>query len=499
MRRRFLLFGIALAAAVAIAACAGDDTTVDPDSATSAPTTTGPTTTAAPSTTTPPATLPEPQVVPATFEAGILPIIQTTCAQCHTGEGPGTQQVRFDTAADFAANAGDIALVVGAGVMPPWPASSESVAFHDDWSLTRAEVDAIVEWSTDGAALDVAPDLEIEPDVETIHLADVDLEIAPEVGFDGTASTGDEYRCYIYDPALTQPTWLQGFEFVPDQAEVVHHAIGYRISADRRQQAEDRDAAQTDGGGWTCFGGTGLGIDEIFLGWAPGQRATTFPDGTGLLLQPGEFLVVQVHYHFDIDAPEDRSSLRLDFAEEGADLTEVRIGTLLAPAEIPCTEGESGPLCDRDTALAAKVAEYGLRGAPADFILTLCGQSPDDFADMTGGIATSSCDTPVFEGGRIMSVLGHMHELGRSFRMTLNPGEPDERILLDIPAWTFDWQFNYNLAEDITVGRGDTIRIECSWDRSLRDPDLEPAYVLWADGTDDEMCFATVTVYDAGT
>ncbi|MDH3606187.1 MAG: cytochrome c [Acidimicrobiia bacterium] len=490
-----LLLGAGLA--LAMAGCAGDDGTAEVATTIATPTTTA---TTVPPTTVVPATvapIPDPpQIVPATFEAGILPIVQSTCAQCHTGDGPGTQHLRFDTAANFAENADDIALVVGARAMPPWPASPESVPFHDDWSLTDEEITAIVEWSKQGAALDVVPETEIVPTFESINLADVDLEIVPEVGFDGTPATGDEYRCFIYDPDLTEPTWLAGFEFVPDQTEVVHHAIGYRIPADMRQRALEKDAAQTDGGGWTCFGGTGLGIDEIFLGWAPGQKATQFPDGSGLLLEPGEFLVVQVHYHFDIDAPEDRSSIRLDFADD-AGLSEIHIETLLAPAEIPCTTDEEGPLCDRATALATKVADYGLRGAPADFILSFCGQSSADYANMTSGIATSSCDSRIQDPGQIISVLGHMHELGRSFRMTLNPDEADEQILLDIPDWTFDWQFNYNLAEEITVEQGDTIRIECSWDRSLRDPDLEPAYVLWADGTDDEMCFATVSTYES--
>ena len=40
----------------------------------------------------------------------------------------------------------------------------------------------------------------------------------------------------------------------------------------------------------------------------------------------------------------------------------------------------------------------------------------------------------------------------------------------------------------------DVVLLECGWDRSRRDPSLEPAYILWADGTNDEMCFATITV-----
>jgi len=116
---------------------------------------------------------------------------------------------------------------------------------------------------------------------------------------------------------------------------------------------------------------------------------------------------------------------------------------------------------------------------------------------MTDGIASSSCILPIRDVGEIVSVFGHEHEIGKSIRMTLNPGAPDERILLDIPDWDFDWQYNYYPTESIMVERGDSVLLECSWDRSRRSVDLEPAYVLWADGTNDEMCFATIAVRGA--
>ena len=128
----------------------------------------------------------------------------------------------------------------------------------------------------------------------------------------------------------------------------------------------------------------------------------------------------------------------------------------------------------------------------ADIIVRGCGYELDDFASMTDGIATASCDQPIQAFGEIVSVFGHEHELGKSFRMTLNPDTTDERVLLDIPAWRFDWQLIYEPTESIVLEPGDSIRIECTWDRALRDEALEPAYVMWADGTDDEMCFSAV-------
>ena len=44
----------------------------------------------------------------------------------------------------------------------------------------------------------------------------------------------------------------------------------------------------------------------------------------------------------------------------------------------------------------------------------------------------------------------------------------------------------------IVIERGDVIRVECSWDRSLIDDGTEPRYVMWAEGTEDEMCYSTV-------
>ena len=43
--------------------------------------------------------------------------------------------------------------------------------------------------------------------------------------------------------------------------------------------------------------------------------------------------------------------------------------------------------------------------------------------------------------------------------------------------------------------RDDVIRLDCVWDRSLRPNNLEPSYVLWADGSNDEMCFAVIMSY----
>jgi hypothetical protein len=424
----------------------------------------------------------------------VLPILEQSCARCHTGDGPGTGHVPMNTVGDVLENADLIFASVDTGFMPPWPASNESIDFRNNWNISDDERERIIEWASFEPEVDIDPATPIVSTSGVRGLDDVDVVVSGEGSYDGEQYQADEYRCFVFDPKLTEATWITAYDFVPDQTEVVHHAIGYLASADMRERAGELSGSDPDQGGWSCFGDSGLSNDNIFLGWAPGQGPTVFPEDSGLHLEAGDFIVLQIHYHFEVDAPADNSTLELQTLIGTSELDPIDVVEFIAPAEIPCRSDEEGPLCDRDAALANAIDKYGEDGVLADVTLAICRSSVADYAEMTDGIASSSCDLPMRSGGDIVSVLGHEHEIGRSFRMTLNPGTPDERVLLDIPDWRFDWQLNYYPVETITVSPGDFVRIECSWDRGRRDPELEPAYIVWADGTDDEMCFATVSI-----
>ncbi len=492
-----------LVALVAMACGAGDNATdqsVEPTSTSvSAPPTTeaapAPTTTEAPTTSMSTTTAPvDPIAYDGDFGASVVPVLAEKCASCHAPGGPGTAHWVLGDVADVTENRQAIIEVIEEGLMPPWPAGGASPAFAGDRSLRDDQLQTLLDWHADGGPVDVDAATPIEPVNGIVGLENPDQTLTPAEPYGGSLASTDDYRCQIYDPELPDGGWITAYEFLPDQTEVVHHAIGYLIPADRRARAEARDGE--DGKpGWSCYGSSGLGQDEIFLGWAPGQDPSAFPEGSGLWVEPGAFIVVQIHYHYETDAPADASALALKLAD-GGELDPIQVSSLVAPAEIPCAADESGPLCDRDAALAAAEAKYGDEGVLADETLRICRASVEDFASMTDGIASSRCDIPallVGAVGEVVSVLGHQHEIGAWFRMTVNPGKPDERVLLDIPKWDFDWQYNYIPAQPIVIDADDLIRIECGWNRAFRDPRLEPAYVLWADGTDDEMCFATIT------
>jgi hypothetical protein len=203
---------------------------------------------------------------------------------------------------------------------------------------------------------------------------------------------------------------------------------------------------------------------------------------------------VQIHYHYAHSNPPDQSRMVIVLADPTkGDIEEIDYAVYLAPAEIPCSTLEKGPLCDRNAVLEQLNGRYGVvASAIANSLHRVCGTKPEDFAGMTSGVANASCDHRIFKDAEVLAIFGHMHEIGKTYRMTLNPGTPEEKVLLDIPNWDFGWQFNYEPADRLFVKAGDTIRVECSWDRSLM-PVGEPRYVTWAEGTEDEMCYSAVT------
>ncbi len=474
--------------------------------------------------------LPAVEVASGAFAAHVQPILETRCVSCHTAGGPGWSTLAFDTAGQAAEVAEDIALVTEIRFMPPWLPSDLSPAFEHDWSLSDEEVTVIRDWAKAGGGLDVAVDTPLVARVQAVLPIEEDQKIAPRDGLytgysdaDGNPIKSDDYRCQVHEVADPEGdgNWVKGFEFRPDQTSVVHHAIVYRVPASAAAEvrakiaAEDKieaDSGFSDEPGWTCFGLSGLSSEGVYSiqGWAPGQSPTIYPDGYGIYLYPGDMIVNQIHYHYDHDTPADGSWIILDTAtpsEIAAGITHITGSTYLTPAEVPCTPEEMAiaqqraetidgysNLCIRENVLADIGEKYDLFATfIPDALLRGCDGTVDDYDDLVGSVGYSSCDMRVRDAGTIHTVLGHMHEFGAAYRMTLNPGTPEERILLDIPVWDFEWQLNYAPIEDIRIDRSDMVRFECWWDRTLKYMP-EPRYITWNEGTVDEMCFSSISV-----
>ena len=426
------------------------------------------------------------------FSQVIQPIIEENCASCHAPDEVGALYWEIDEAGDAVPAASGLGLVVGTGYMPPWHATDLNVPLKGDARLSQDQIDAVVAWAEAGGPLDVDPSTPIVARGETGPTLRDDVRVALPEPYDGRESTPNDYRCFILDPGFTEDTWVKAHTFVPDQVQIAHHATMFRLPASGREAAEARDAADPDPG-WQCFDGTGAGAQ--FAGWAPGAQVTRYPDGSGMKMAAGEAVVVQMHYHYAHTAPPDQSEMVFELIEgDTSDLREVTYDVMLGPAEIPCAADQEGPLCDRGAKIAQLVDEFGPFAAVIPNALNArCGVTADDFAHMTDGVAEASCTHRTRRTGVVNYAAGHMHEVGEAFRMTLRPGEPDEVVLLDIENWDFSWQRGYQPVDPVRIEAGDEILIECRWDRD-RKPQKVPSYIVWNEGTEDEMCYSTISV-----
>ena len=334
------------------------------------------------------------------------------------------------------------------------------------------------------------------------------LELAMPRPFTPVASNGatDEYRCFLIDPKITERAYITGSQFLPQNADLVHHAIFFRVTPSDVPQATKMDS-DAGGDGWTCFGGTGVDSDargragggaaSWIAAWAPGGDEVVLGSKTGYEMQPGSRIIMQIHYNLlaakGKPAGADQSGIRLRLMNDTPGIKALQTTLLPAPVELPCTAQESGPLCERKLAVINVQERFGNQ---AGFTVTGLNLLCNKGIPVPG--PTQTCDTRVREAGTIHAVAGHMHLLGRSIKVELNPGTDKAKVLLDVPIYNFDDQGARALAEPIKVNKGDTLRVTCTHDAELRKmlpalKDVEPRYVVWGEGTSDEMCLGIVT------
>ncbi|RCG31802.1 monooxygenase [Sphaerisporangium album] len=302
----------------------------------------------------------------------------------------------------------------------------------------------------------------------------------------------DEYRCFIVDPGITRSAFLTGSQFMPQNSALVHHAIIFRLDPDKVKAAQDLDA-KTPGEGWTCFGDAGVDGSAWVGHWAPGANETLLTEKVGYPMPPGSKLIMQIHYNLLASqgkpAETDQSSMRLRLADGETALKPLRTAQLPAPIELPCTAQESGPLCDRDAAVKDVVQRFGTHaGQTVKELEQYC----NDGKPIAPGV-TQHCDTKFPVKATVYAAAGHMHLLGRSIKIEMNPGTPKARTLLDVPSYDFDDQAIRPFSEPVTVRSGDVLRVTCTHDAGLRERlpalrGLPPRYVVWGEGTSDEMC-----------
>ena len=443
------------------------------------------------------------------FTRDVAPIIADKCAGCH--QSGGIAPFPLETSRQISSRAAVIGAAVQARVMPPWPPGSRSPAYEGQAArtLTAQQRAMIVAWATKGGKVDGPARKPAAPKGPEVRSGEKLLSLRMQAAYRPSAPKGvtDDYRCFLLDPKQAGPGSVTSVRIDPGQPKVVHHVILFRVAADQVAAAKGLDR-EGSGPGWSCFGGTGLpagngaGVADSLnnanwiAAWAPGWGGNRLPEGTGVSLPAGSQIVMQVHYNLLNGNAPDRSRALLTVAPASAGLEPLQTMLLPGPVELACTKGEAGKLCARNEALFDLARKYGSTAAftPAGLLILCRGNAATPAAS-----PVSTCDRRISTPTTIHVAAGHMHLLGSAIKLELNPGTSRAKVLLDIPRWDFHWQNAYTLTRSVQAQPGDVVRVTCRHDVSKRAQrgyggSKAARYVLWGEGTTDEMCLGILQV-----
>jgi hypothetical protein len=396
-----------------------------------------------------------------TYYRDIKQIIDNKCATCHQpGDVGPFSLTNYEEVSTFAPI---FRAAVAEGTMPPWPPGADCNSFVDPRSLTTEEQALVLEWidagAPEGDPADAPPPTMPKPPI------DYDVEIGLAEPFTPATDVPDDYRCFLLDWPKDQPTYATAFTVEPGAREIVHHVIAFIIPPGEVATYEALDAADP-GPGYTCYGGPGgeaLPQAEWLGAWVPGQSDGALPEDTGILVQPGSKIALQMHYHANGIPMADQSAIKVRTAES------VARPAYLLPFTNPGWLFNSPPM----------TIPAGAKDVEHSFAI--------DLSTVIGFLHGGGHGVGVPLLAHMAGV--HMHTRGARATATVVRGGSTQACLVDVPRWDFNWQGIYEFAEPILIEPSDLVRIECHFDNSSGDTPLK-----WGEGTDDEMCLGAVYV-----
>lgn len=422
----------------------------------------------------------DPREATYTWHRDVAPVIAEACADCHT-EG-NIAPFPLTSYAEVSTLAAILAPSIESRSMPPWPPADGCNEYQHARSLTAEQRALLLTWLDEGAPEGDAAEASPLPGPAPEWVPDV-IAAMPEPYV--PALEPDDYRCFLLDAGdlanLDDTRYVTGFEVFPGERAVVHHVIAYLVAAEQVAAFEALDAGDP-GPGYTCFGGPngmeGSGSGAGWLGsWVPGSTPWAAPEGSGIAIDPGARLVVQMHYNTSSSAPvADRTSVGLRLED-----TVEHPGMMVPLTDIGWVNGSSPMTIPAGEPAVVHSTTIERDGPLLSFLLGRLGVGDSEVVEIsTAGL--------------------HLHTLGRKARLAVRHADASESCLLQIDDYDFAWQGGYVLREGVRLGPDDALELSCEWDNSAENQPIvdgavrEPQDVTWGEGTFDEMCLGVVYV-----
>ena len=347
-----------------------------------------------------------------TFTKDILPILQENCQDCHRPSGKNMSgmvaPMSFMSYEEVRPWAKAMATAVAAKQMPPWHAAPEFHGkFRNERTLSEEEIATITAWVQQNAPRGNPQDAP-EPITfrEGWYMGEPDVVLSAKEPFFVEDDIVDLYHDLELDiPAgtLSEDKWVKQIEFQPG-SEVVHHIIAYGLKAGG--EGENNFANRSHLGGL-----------------APGTDPADYPEGYGKMLPADSRIVLQMHYHKESGPGTgryDNSLMAIKFHDE------------------PVTH-----------AVTTSAVSYGPFEIP-----------PFHSNWKVGGARTFEEDID------LLNLMPHTHLRGSHAKYTAFYPDGTTEVLLEVPAYDFNWQTSYTFSEIKKIPAGTRIEWEVWYNNS---------------------------------
>jgi hypothetical protein len=388
-----------------------------------------------------------------TYNQHIAPIINTHCISCHKPNG--VAPFTLLNYADVSSRAKFIGFVTKTKYMPPFKADNSFQHYKNENLLSSLEISQIQEWIAGGSIVgkrlskkskEIQQDEHFASFNKTENHSDrVDISVGMNKRFTLPEIGVEEFRFFHIPLKNTEPRYIKSIQFIPGNKKLVHHS---RIMIDTTGEIAGIDGlSETDTNIYKYQ--TKPLADPFLFGWVPGNDQIFFPKGTGKLLYPASDIILNMHYSPSPIETSDSSSIHIQFTDK--------------PVE-------------RE-------------------VITLT-MKEDDISNLPFIIKANSRPTFYMRSALIpedislISIMPHMHLLGKRFKaFAITPGG-DVIPLVNIPEWDFNWQMTYTFKNYIRIPKGSVIYAEAQYDNTInneRNPNRIPKDVGYGWGTKDEM------------
>jgi hypothetical protein len=419
-----------------------------------------------------------------TFTKDVAPILYKHCAQCHR---PGeVAPMSLLTYADARPWARAIKSKVVSREMPPWGADpDQGRKMRNDPSLSKAQIETISAWVDAGAPRGDDADLPPAPAFAEgwTYGREPDYVLEMPVEFEIPAEGELGVQMFYSKVPFAEDRFAEVLEIRPGNRAAVHHAgifvvdipEGTTLVNGRLIGADGKVIADRGSPGLPRTEGMGLPGSSKLLSWVPGRGVDAHRPHVGKRIPAGKYINWQLHYNPTGKPEKDRTRLGIWFNK-----VPVTHEVLIRQAGDPIATNRNGLSLYR---AEGKEIEY-----TADEGSTRRrGATPNipPYVESWEIIGI----TPVTEPITLYAMSPHMHLRGKSLKWIVTWPDGRDEVILNVPRFDFNWQFQYELAEPLRLPAGSKITAIGVYDNSPKNrwnpaPHL-PVY--WSEQSWDEM------------